>query len=763
MKARPRVGLFTAHAHACTHPHPSQSTMAFNPQHVNPPPLLGRDGFAMGPPQGPHALGDGGVVRRVGPNGDLVDVGADQIKMFGLPQYGDPTINPMGSVNKTYETFPEAWGGAYGRPVSNNHIALLLIKTIKAVDRFMPTVIFPIRLNLDGSTKFSVSQLVYNDHNLDRVPELGVPRMLTQHSNQWQVNIPRYGLGFFMEHGFAMTERGKMQYDCSLQQITNATWDTIDQEAYAHMFQSAASALQVDAIWKHHGAPFGQEAKASDIIAYECSIFGALNRMQNPMVTLRNRAEEMMGRRGITPDVCIVPHGAPLLIKEHPSQTRMMTGAEAARNALKSAEGALEGPVPGMRVFTAALTQNYANNNWELPEDPLVRTRTVGEYFKVLHPCRDVATGENYPEWSTIWVHDNDTDQMAPILLGEVEANCPFTPDILRDLIRATHDFDNRPQPAEIDNTTWQEFIDLIQAKDERAPWGTAVQVGNVVAAFNRHCRGALVVDSPRDGILAALKELRGNHILSPFNYLVMRPFEHWQMGSMIFTLSGGRVGFTSIGQANFQLSQDGMRKFLLGTFTVNVGVVVTNRDGIFVMHNVMYKAYENGGGTKFWRPDQAERIGRMSASQGDVIPSLLVAPIPNFETVDRAHIDIVGYFSASDVQAEMPPHYSTALSVANAWRVAGTQEQFFCDTAYQQRIQASRGLGSRMSQGHQLMCVREDGRRCRAQGQQLIGTGHHGAYSYAGVRADRLGMGPTGYVRTMTGYEELPTYMRGW
>ena len=713
-------------------------------------------GYQRAPPDHAGGLGDAGRVQRVGADGQMVDLAGDAIKMFGLPQYGDPTVDPMGSVNKTYLTFPEAWGGAFGRPVSNNHISMLLIKTITAAERFMPTVVFPIRLNLDGSPKFSVSQLIFNQHELDRVPELGVPRMLTQRSNNYTVNIPRYGIGFMMEHGFAMTDQGRANYACSIQQITNATWDTIDQEAYAHIFNSVSTANQTDAIWKHHGAPFGQEARAEQIIDYECAFFGALNRLLNPMVAIRTQVEKIMARRGLTPDVCIVPHGAPETIKQHPSQTRMMTGAEAARNALISGEKAIGGPIPDMRVFSSQLVQIYNNDNWDLPDDPLTRTRTIGEFFKVLHPCRK-ADGENSQDWSTIWVHDNDTDQMAPIFLRDVEANCPFDQAILGDLIREV--CDKRPD-EDVNDVNWGAFIRAYGRDGKARPWNDENEA-KVVAAFGG--ADAIVMNTSADAIHTGLASLRLDGVLSPFNYLVMRPFEHWSMGSMIFTLSGGRAGFTSVGQANFQISQDGVRKFLLGTFTVNVGVVVTNRDALFVMHNILYKGYENGAGTKFWHPREAGQIGRMSAHQSRVMPSLIVAPIPNFETVDRPHIDLIGYFSASDVRQQMRPHYSTAAGVSAFWGVAGTQEQYFCDTGYTAHAQSSRGLGSRMSQGHQLMCGREEPNRIRMMAQQLVGTGHHGPYSYAGVRKDRLGLGPTGYVRTNTGYEELPTYMRGY
>ncbi len=687
----------------------------------------------------------GGLAFKTGDNEYAVH-DAERIKRFGLPQYGNKTVNPYGNVNKSYEIFPEAWGGGQGHPVRNNHIEAILIKTIKSTDRFIPTRFFPMRLSLDGSTKFSVHQLIFNNHILDRVPELGVPRMLTHRSNDWEVNIPRYGIAFFMEHGFAMTEPGKKQYDLSIQQMTNATWETIDGEAYAHMLNNSPTEGQVEAVWQHHGAPFGQNAHVNRIIEYECAYFGAMNRMANPMLALRKRADEMMARRSQPPDICIIPHASKALIGHHPSISKFTeVGADAARKANSTRDGNFAMVTEGLEVHESQLVQRYVNDNWDMPYDPLVRGRTIGEFFQMNHPCRNDGQPHD-PAWSSITVHDNDSDQMAVVKLADAVKNCPFTRDIMIDLVNAVYKKTTGYKSNNAEAVTWQDFLHAINSESKcwsLEPADPASE-DKAIAIMSRGHPDHTVVGTPDAEIRARLNELHQKRFVSPFNFIIMRPFQRWEMGSMIFALSGGRLGFTSIGQQNFQLSHDGIRKHLIGTFTLYVGVVIIDKNALFVFHNIKYGEYISGGGTRFYAPDRANEIGRINHQQSEALPSLLVAPIPNFEQISASAIDLTGFFTMGQLKDGVP-HYSTAKSVKDFWKITGTAEAHFCDTSYNSRG-GQRGMGSRMSQGHQLMYALGGGGAI-PEGQQMIGRGHHGAHTYAGVKMDRMGMGPTGYV----------------
>lgn len=261
------------------------------------------------------------------------------------------------------------------------------------------------------------------------------------------------------------------------------------------------------------------------------------------------------------------------------------------------------------------------------------------------------------------------------------------------------------------------------------------------------------------------LSRLRALDLMAPFNYMICRPFERWNMGSLIFTLGNGKAGFTSIGQQDFQLGHNAVNKYLEGTFTLNMGVVIENRDAIFVFHNVMYVDYLGGGGCKFFDPKYPQALTHQihNRGQSEYTPSLLVVPYHVHEHITRPHIDFTGFFTEAeqrDARADDAIHFSTAVAASDFWHINPTPEAFMFDTTYH-AYEGTRGIGSRMSQGHQLMYGYSGvpGEVPRPHSIQLIGRGHHGEYTYPGVNKDRRGKGRA-YVATNTIYDAVPFYM---
>lgn len=751
-----------------SHSDPRQMNAAYNPTGALTVPTYGNSPGA----QGPSTLS----------TNDGQPFNKDVYERFGMPQNGDPLKNPYGAVRTSYETYPEAFGGAYGSGTTRNrHVETILISQIADSDRFIPMRVFPILLNLDGGTKFTVRQIKFHNHELDRVPELGVPRMVTKSSSQWEVNTARFGLGFFMEYGFAMTPIGQRQYDMSILQIRNAVWETIDRDAYAQLLSCSRTAQQVEFFWQHFNAPFGSAARIGQIIDYECEYWGALNRREHAITKLIDQAEKMMKKHGLKPEICMGPHGFTSLIGRRPELSEFLRIGEIASKAQGSAEGNLRIYEPrGIQFHEVALVTNNIDEAYEQPEDPLVRTRTIGTFFQMNHPCRDMQTdqaGANAyrSHFSDIAVHNCDTDQMETLRRADVEANCAFDERILEALaIKAN--------PAFAGNSpTWRAYLAAINAKSklwqgavdgDGASTAPASVFGQVCAAADTAFGGRATLSNTGAAgdcmtrVHAFLSALRGLNVMAPFNYLICRPFERWNMGSLIFTLGNGKAGFTSIGQQDFQLGQNPVNKYLEGTFTCNLGVVIENRDAVFVFHNVKYGEYLGGGGCQFFNPARPEAVIDAIHNRGqvDFVPSLMVVPYDVHERIVRPHIDFTGYFTAAEQResrAGEGMHFSTAQAAADFWRIDPTPESYMFDTTYH-AYEGSRGNGSRMSQGHQLMYGYSGvpSEVPRPQSVQMIGRGHHGPFTYPGVNADRQGKGGRAYVAVNTIYDDTAIFM---
>lgn len=693
---------------------------------------------------------------------------------FGMPQNGNPLANPYGGVRTVYETWPEAFGGAYGRTIRNRHIESIIISQIADSERFIPRFVFPIVLNMDGGTKFDMSELRFHDHLLDRVPELGVPRLLTKSSRQWEVNIARYGLGFFMEHGFAMTDVGKRQYDMSILQIRNAVWETIDRDAYYQLLRASHTKGQIEFFWQHFNSPFGHACTVAKVIDHECQYWGALNRREHAITALIDHAEKMMKRKQVTPEICLVPHGTLEIIGRRPELAEFMRVGEIAVKAQGSPEGNLRiYEQRGIKFHEVNLVTNSVDDS-EMPEDPLVRERMVGTFFQMNHPARSIV---DYREsYSDIDVHNNDTDQMETLHRVDVETNCAFSEEILRALLRKAYG-PNTPD-AQLSRVTWNAYFKRLQ--NERKVWAGFPQAGqddqgnpvdlevpNADGASGAGYNGKHVLDTSDAEVRDILAGLRLRNLMAPFNYLICRPFERWTMGSMIFTQGGGKAGFTAIGQQDFQLGHNPVSKYLEGTYTLNMGVVLTNPDAVFVFHNVRYGEYRGGGGCEYFDPQHPDILPeKLSDRSGcETSPSLLVVPYHVNERINKAHIDLTGYFTLAEQRNERGAenqHFSTAVAAAEYWKLDPTPEAYLFDTTYHDG-EGRRPLGTRMSQGHQLMyaagVASPDAVPQRAA-IQMIGRGHHGPYTYPGVAADRMGTGGRRYVAVSTIYDKVPMYM---
>jgi hypothetical protein len=86
-------------------------------------------------------------------------------------------------------------------------------------------------------------------------------------------------------------------------------------------------------------------------------------------------------------------------------------------------------------------------------------------------------------------------------------------------------------------------------------------------------------------------------NILPLFSILGERPFNTYNMGSLIFVEAGGSMGYTFYGHSDFMLSTDGRRKTVEGHFTINHLTVVLNRTKVAIVPDAFAMGYVGGGG----------------------------------------------------------------------------------------------------------------------------------------------------------------------
>lgn len=128
--------------------------------------------------------------------------------------------DPTWQYDREVMNLPEAFKGP------NPYISQILITTISEADRWPIRVALPLKQNEQGMTvKWEIWR--FNDHALNRTPEQSVSRLVTSTRDETSDTIVRYGIAFMLEHGFYRTPRGIQTYYANLQQIANATIETL--------------------------------------------------------------------------------------------------------------------------------------------------------------------------------------------------------------------------------------------------------------------------------------------------------------------------------------------------------------------------------------------------------------------------------------------------------------------------------------------------------------------------------------------------------
>ncbi|KAK3264679.1 hypothetical protein CYMTET_26601 [Cymbomonas tetramitiformis] len=148
---------------------------------------------------------------------------------------------------------------------------------------------------------------------------------------------------------------------------------------------------------------------------------------------------------------------------------------------------------------------------------------------------------------------------------------------------------------------------------------------------------------------------------LFPFGYLLLRPYQTYQMCAAILTKAGKETGETLIGHYDFQLSDDVVRKMHYGNFTIYQKSVVYNNKNVLPVTDIVSAAYLGGGGSIFARASPENGTMPDAGMHGESAPSLYACIIGLDEIIKDNPIDVNGAYEDHTGLASMKArHYST-------------------------------------------------------------------------------------------------------
>jgi hypothetical protein len=173
------------------------------------------------------------------------------------------------------------------------------------------------------------------------------------------------------------------------------------------------------------------------------------------------------------------------------------------------------------------------------------------------------------------------------------------------------------------------------------------------VANYGLAAAGAMSVGSLREKLQKykrIVSELQLNHdaaIADDLNgndqVLLFRPFATWRMGSAILAEGGRELGSTFHGHHDFQLSDDVVRKTLLGHYTFYSKSVVKRPKMYSIIEDVHGAGYVSGGGSRFFTADSlTEALEEQTLGTPECRDSLIAWNVRSEEEFHNA-LDLFG------------------------------------------------------------------------------------------------------------------------
>lgn len=289
------------------------------------------------------------------------------------PSPDDPLL-----ANRPFEAYflPDAYKGR------NDYLSSTLVEILLSGNSFITSRCLPMMHRDDPNIRWSTMK--FDSTLVDYEAEQGVPRLITSRSATYQDFMSRRGIAFLINHGFANTEAGQLDFFYKFSAMATAMQETLDQEGilaiinckneYPSITSSLPDALRIG----------GMEPVQCFRTAVDQ--WGMIQKGERAFVHLDEIVKAAMSREGVTnPDTWLVPPGMRSYVTLEPAESEYYRAGPAARTNLRKGEHALDS-WRGTQVFEV---KDYHLDTGDIYINNFVRDRMIGDYFVI----RDFAYG----------------------------------------------------------------------------------------------------------------------------------------------------------------------------------------------------------------------------------------------------------------------------------------------------------------------------------------------------------------------------------
>lgn len=229
--------------------------------------------------------------------------------------------------------------------------------------------------------------------------------------------------------------------------------------------------------------------------------------------------------------------------------------------------------------------------------------------------------------------------------------------------------------------------------------------------------------------------------VFFPFEFILFRPRITHNMATGILLKKGAETGETLVGHADFQMSDDVVRKMHYGHFTLYSKTLIWKSDNIYLAENIVSTGYVGGNDVTFNTIESLWNGGDSHNNRKSIYAALV--PIASRTTQDVLSAD-VGYFNPMDVTGRFSDnvphmrnldaeignsdgrsHYPGARYYADMWQMNNSTQKLETEFV---PLQVG-GHNTLCFQGHQMAY----NTGTKAFDLTTLNTGHFGERVYPG------------------------------
>lgn len=289
---------------------------------------------------------------------------------FGPPSGGFDMVARDARVMDHYQ-FPAAYNG------TSEYLGGYTIGLILEKQEWLYSEPYGLPLREAQANDVTFEATVFEESYLEQIPEEGVGRVMGSSVRKGKVTLLRRGKAIFLEHGFWKTNVGKRHYVNQVQQVVNATSNTLQMDALVKM----ANIRPRDIEWMSDYWMKGKTTK--EILEHYITRFARLNKDSYEAEHMVNEYTEILEARGKGPEVIIAPRGVEPLFTGAVNSDKLdidKVGPELAEKRMLQQSDR----ITRFANLTMKFTRRYLNFiGGQIAADPLQRGRLFGEFVQL--------------------------------------------------------------------------------------------------------------------------------------------------------------------------------------------------------------------------------------------------------------------------------------------------------------------------------------------------------------------------------------------